>query len=60
MYYMYCMYCMYVSNVCTILSAEFQTIKQKVHLLPENLNQLSNLNMGLVLVMLLLIDISSN
>ena len=33
-------------------------IKQKVYLLPENLDQLSNLNMGLALVLLLLIEIS--
>ena len=37
----------------------FQTIKQKVYLLPENLDQLSNQNAGLALVLLVLIDIYS-
>ena len=34
-------------------------IKQNVYLLPENLNQLNNLNMDLELVLLLLIDFTS-
>ena len=37
-----------------------QMIKEKVYLLPENLEQLINLNMGLALVLLLLIDVCSN
>ena len=35
-------------------------IKQKLYSLPENLDQVSNLNMGLALVLILLIDICSN
>ena len=38
----------------------FQTIKQKVYLLLENLDQLRNLNMGLVLLLILLVDIYSS
>ena len=35
-------------------------IEQNIYLLPENLDQLNNLNMDLTLVLLLLIDICSN
>ena len=35
-------------------------IKQKAYLLQENLNQLSNLNVGLALVLMLLADICFN
>ena len=38
----------------------FQMIKQKACLLPENLDQLSNLNIGLEFFLLLLIDIYSS
>ena len=35
----------------------FQMIKQEVYLLPENLDQLSNLNIGFMPVILVFIDI---
>ena len=37
-----------------------ETAKQKVYLLPENFDQLSNLNTRFVTVLLLLIDIYSS
>ena len=36
---------------------QFQMMKQKVYLLPENSDQLGGLNIGFVSVMLVLIDI---
>ena len=38
----------------------FQMIKQKVYTLPENLDQLSNLNIGFVSAILVLIDLYSS
>ena len=46
--------------MCTVQYLFFSNDKTKVYLLPENLRQLSNLNMGLVLVFLPWIDICFN
>ena len=47
--------------LCTVLSLVFSSDKTKnPYILLENLDQLSNLNMGLLLVLLFSLDIHSN
>ena len=46
--------------MCTVLSVAFSNDKTRSLFTPENLDQVSNLNMDLGFVLLLLIDICSN
>ena len=43
--------------MCIVSLNNFEMIKQKVYLLPENVDQSSNLTIGMTFIVLLFIDI---